>query len=89
MGPKFSSITGENGVIIINDTEGHEIDASLIEFSEDAVVDILRYSGSNKNIVSDRITTPSSPTGSNGITPPRGKKFSYIKLSAGTCTLVK
>jgi len=83
-------LTGHRGAKIINDTEPHEIEASLIQFSPDATVVVLKINGSNENIAGEYVSTIGNPTGGNGIAPTTsGTIFSHIQLGAGSCTYVR
>lgn len=86
-----ASIAAHKGAFIINDTNAHVIDASIIELSSDAVVTSLKHSGSDTNVRGSYITTPGSAIGGNGgtLTPVDGKSFTQIQLSAGTANWAK
>lgn len=79
------TIAGEDGAKVINDTALHNISASLIEFSSDAVVTTLTVEGSASNVVSDYISTPANPVGAHSISAVGSKLITSIQLSAGTC----
>ena len=85
----LATLAGHKGATIINDTDPHEILGSLIQFSSDAVVLVLKENGDAANIVSTYISTPANATGLNGITPMDRGEFSHIQLSAGSCTVVR
>ena len=85
----LATLAGHRGAKIINDTAAHTIEASLIEFSSDAVVTTLKVTGSTDNIVGEYISTPANAVGGGGIAPENGGEFSEIQLSAGSCTYIK
>jgi len=79
------TIAGEAGAKVINDTDLHVINASIIEFSADAIITVLTVSGSATNVVAEYVTTPASAVGLCSISGEGSKSITSIQLSAGTC----
>ena len=79
------TIAGEDGAKIINDTALHVINASMIEFSPDAVIVVLTVEGSATNVVGTYVSTPANPVGAHSISGSDRKAITSIQISAGTC----
>ena len=84
-----ATTAAHKGATIINDTDAHVINASMINFSADAIITNLEVNGVVADVKADYITTPASAVGDYwSITGLQGVPFTKIQLSAGTANIV-
>lgn len=84
-GADLEALTGERGAKIINDLEPHDIKASLVILSYDAIVVALKIGGTKKNVVEEYVTSPKLAVGEAWIlSGENGQLITHIHLSAGT-----
>ena len=58
-----ATVAAHKGAKIINDLDLHDIDASMITLSPEAIVSILQVNGEDVNVVGTYISTPGSAVG--------------------------
>ncbi len=84
-----ATTAAHKGATIINDTASHDINASMINFSADAIISSLEVDGVAVDVKADYISTPASAVGDYwSITGLKGVPFTKIQLSAGTANIV-
>ena len=85
----LATIAAHKGATIINDTDSHSINATMITFSPDAIITNLETGGITSDVKSSYISTPANVVGDYwSITGLAGIYFSKIELSAGTANVV-
>jgi len=84
-----ATTAAHKGATIINDLDPHNINASMITLSADAVISNLEVGGQAVDVKASYVSTPASAVGDYwSITGLAGAEFTKIQLSAGTANIV-